>query len=74
MNMKPPNHESASGAFALCQIAGITKAKKEVKYHGRRPSADKERIKAMLEAGKSHAAIAKELGCSTKTVQRMKQE
>ncbi|MFV0350368.1 MAG: helix-turn-helix domain-containing protein [Halodesulfovibrio sp.] len=39
---------------------------------GRKPSADREPITAMLEAGKSHAVIAKELGCSTKTVQRMK--
>ena len=54
------------------QLAGIAKAKKDGKYKGRKPSADKERIKAMLEDGKSHAAIAKELGCSTKTVQRMK--
>jgi len=56
------------------QLAGIAKAKKESpeKYAGRKPSYDKDTIKGMLTDGMSHAAIARKLGCSTKTVQRVK--
>lgn len=56
------------------QLAGIAKAKREnpEKYPGRKPSYDKDTIKGMLEEGLSHAAIARKLGCSTKTVQRVK--
>lgn len=56
------------------QLAGIAKAKKEGKYKGRPTSHNKDRIKEMLAEGRSHSAIAKELGCSTKTVQRVKKE
>ena len=56
------------------QLAGIAKAKKEGKYKGRPTAHSKDRIKAMLAEGMSHSAIAKELGCSTKTVQRVKKE
>jgi DNA invertase Pin-like site-specific DNA recombinase len=55
------------------QLAGIAKAKDAGKYKGRKPVMDGDRIKAMLTDGLSHAAIAKELGCSTKTVQRVRQ-
>lgn len=54
------------------QMEGIKKAKAQGKYRGRRPSFDKARIAAMLAKGVSHSAIARELGCSTKTVQRAK--
>ncbi len=56
------------------QLAGIAKAKREnpEKYAGRKPSYDKETIKTMLAEGMSHAAIARKLGCSTKTIQRVK--
>ncbi|MCG8531099.1 MAG: helix-turn-helix domain-containing protein [Desulfovibrionales bacterium] len=56
------------------QLAGIAKAKKEGKYKGRPTAHSKDRIKEMLSKGISHSAIAKELGCSTKTVQRVKKE
>ena len=54
------------------QLAGIAKAKQEGgKYRGRKAVFDADRIKALLAEGKlSHAAIAKAVGCSTKTVQR----
>jgi len=55
------------------QLAGIAKAKEAGKYKGRKPVMDNERIKAMLAEGRSHSSIAKELGCSTKTVQRVRQ-
>ena len=54
------------------QLAGIAKAKMEGKYKGRPSAHSKDRIKEMLAEGISHSAIAKELGCSTKTVQRVK--
>lgn len=54
------------------QLAGIAKAKAEGKYKGRPESFDKAQVRAMLKEGKSHAAIAKALGCSTKTIQRVK--
>lgn len=56
------------------QLAGIAKAKKEGKYKGRPTAHNKDRIKKMLAVGLSHSAIAKEIGCSTKTVQRVKKE
>lgn len=56
------------------QLAGIAKAKKEnpEKYRGRPVDYSKDQIKKMLAEGKTHASIARELGCSTKTVQRVK--
>lgn len=56
------------------QLAGIAKAKKEnpEKYRGRPVNYSKDQIREMLTKGKSHASIARELGCSTKTVQRVK--
>jgi len=54
------------------QLAGIAKAKAEGKYKGRPESFDKAKVRAMLKEGMSHAAIAKALGCSTKTIQRVK--
>lgn len=56
------------------QLAGIAKAKQESpeKYAGRKPSYDKDTIKGLLAEGMSHASIARKLGCSTKTVQRIK--
>ncbi|WP_290921416.1 recombinase family protein [Halodesulfovibrio sp.] len=56
------------------QLAGIAKAKKEGKYKGRPTAHNKNRIREMLAEGISHSAIAKKLGCSTKTVQRVKKE
>lgn len=56
------------------QLAGIAKAKREnpEKYRGRPVSYDKDQIVVLLKEGRSHASIARELGCSTKTVQRVK--
>ena len=54
------------------QLAGIAKAKAEGKYKGRPVSYDKDQIESLLKDGLSQAAIAKKLGCSTKTVQRVK--
>ena len=54
------------------QMAGIRKAQAEGKYKGRKATIDKERIRSLLLRGKSHAAIARFLGCSTKTVQRVR--
>ncbi|MBI9080822.1 MAG: recombinase family protein [Pseudodesulfovibrio sp.] len=54
------------------QMAGIQKAKDKGKYKGRKASYSKDQIKVMLAEGKSHAAISRELGCSTKTIQRVK--
>jgi DNA invertase Pin-like site-specific DNA recombinase len=56
------------------QLAGIAKAKSEGKYKGRPATLDKDRISEMLAKGMSHAAIAKRLGCSTKSVQRVRRE
>jgi len=56
------------------QLAGIAKAKEAGKYKGRPESFDKAKVRAMLTEGMSHAAIAKRLGCSTKTIQRVKQD
>lgn len=54
------------------QMAGIAKAKTAGKYRGRGKSHDPQTIKAMLADGKTHAQVAKALGCSTKTIQRAK--
>ena len=55
------------------QMAGIAKAKEiPGKYTGRKPTYKKDAIRELLAGGMSHAAIARKLGCSTKTVQRVK--
>lgn len=56
------------------QLAGIQKAKAEGRYKGRPATLDKDRISEMLAEGMSHAAIAKKIGCSTKSVQRVRRE
>lgn len=56
------------------QMAGIAKAKSKGKYKGRPASIDKDSIREMLAKGMTHSAIAKKLGCSTKSVQRVRQE
>ncbi|XPV75964.1 MAG: recombinase family protein [Desulfovibrio sp.] len=56
------------------QLAGIAKAKAEGRYKGRRATVDKDKIMEMLADGESHSAIAKKMGCSTKTVQRVRRE
>lgn len=56
------------------QMAGIAKAKSEGKYKGRPATLDKDKISEMLADGESHAAIAKKLGISTKSVQRVRRE
>lgn len=56
------------------QLAGIARAKSEGKYKGRPVAHDKATIARMLGEGRSHATIARDLGCSTKTVQRVKME
>lgn len=56
------------------QLAGIARAKAEGKYKGRPATLDTARIKAMLAENKTHAQIAKALGCSTKSVQRVRRE
>ncbi len=56
------------------QLAGIAKAKAEGRYQGRPATIDKDQIGKMLEDGMSHATIAKMLGCSTKSIQRVRRE
>jgi len=56
------------------QMAGIAKAKAEGKYRGRPATINADRIGEMLADGMSHAGIAKKLGCSTKSVQRVRRE
>lgn len=56
------------------QLAGIAKAKAQGKYKGRPATLEKDRVNEMLAKGLSHAAIAKKLGCSTKSVQRVRRE
>ncbi len=56
------------------QLAGIARAKEAGKYTGRKPSFDRESVQQLLKQGMSHADIARKLGCSTKTVQRIKGE
>lgn len=56
------------------QLAGIAKAKAEGMYKGRPETIDKDTIRLMLSEGSSHAAIAKKLGCSPKTIQRVRKE
>ncbi|SKA72102.1 Site-specific DNA recombinase [Paucidesulfovibrio gracilis DSM 16080] len=56
------------------QMAGIQQAKAEGKYKGRPVSLDKDAIGEMLADGATHSAIAKKLGISTKSVQRVRRE
>lgn len=56
------------------QMAGIAKAKAEGKYKGRPVTLDKDAIGEMLAEGETHSAIAKKLGISTKSVQRVRRE
>lgn len=56
------------------QLAGIAKAKAQGKYRGRPSTLDKDAIRKMLEDGQSHAQIARNVGCSTKSVQRVRQD
>lgn len=56
------------------QLAGIQKAKSEGKYKGRPATLDKSQIGEMLANGATHSAIAKKLGISTKSVQRVRRE
>ena len=54
------------------QMAGIQKAKAQGKYKGRKPGIDKQLVASMLAKGLSHSAVARELNCSTKSIQRAK--
>jgi Site-specific recombinases, DNA invertase Pin homologs len=56
------------------QLAGIAKAKEQGKYKGRPATLDKDVISEMLADGATHSAIAKKLGISTKSVQRVRKE
>lgn len=56
------------------QMTGIAKAKSEGRYKGRPATLNKDRISEMLAEGMSHAAIAKKIGCSTKSIQRVRRE
>jgi len=56
------------------QLAGIAKAKAKGVYKGRPATLNKDTIRRMLEDGQSHAGIARKMGCSTKSVQRVRQE
>lgn len=56
------------------QMAGIAKAKAAGKYKGRRPTFDRQEVSKMLSKGVSHSKIAEALGCSVKTIQRIKNE
>lgn len=56
------------------QLAGIAKAKAAGKYKGRAATISRTRVSELLLDGYSHTAIAKKLGCSTKTIQRIKKE
>ncbi len=56
------------------QLAGIAKAKAAGKYEGRKPSYNRQEVSRLLAEGMSHSGIAKALGCSTKTVQRIKKD
>jgi DNA invertase Pin-like site-specific DNA recombinase len=52
------------------QLEGIAKAKANGVYKGRQPTIDAARIKAMREAGKAPAAIARELKVARSSVYR----
>lgn len=52
------------------QLDGIAKAKRAGVYKGRKPSIDRERVKALAEAGKGATEIAKELGIGRASVYR----
>lgn len=55
------------------QREGIAKAKAQGVYSKERSKkVDREEVLALLESGLSHEQIAKKLGCSTKTIQRIK--
>jgi len=57
------------------QREGIAKAKAQGVYSkARSKKVEPEAIQALLAQGKSHSEIAKSLGCSTKTVQRVKNQ
>ena len=57
------------------QREGIEKAKAQGVYNKpRRKRVDPAQVQELLKQGQSHAAIAEELGCSTKTVQRIRRE
>jgi len=56
------------------QLAGIAKAKATGKYKGRKPSYDRNEVSKLLSEGLSHSKIAKGLGCSIKTIQRIRKE
>lgn len=54
------------------QLEGIAKAKaKGVYSKSRRKKVDQEEVIRLLNKGLSHGAIAEQLGCSTKTIQRI---
>ena len=53
------------------QLEGIAKAKREGVYKGRKPSIDVPRVKALRDAGKGPAAIAKELKMARSSVYRV---
>lgn len=54
------------------QMAGIAKAKAAGKYKGRKPSVDRERVLELISEGLSNSHVARQVGCSPKTVQRIK--
>ena len=56
------------------QLAGIAKAKADGKYKGRPATIDKDAIREKLADGQSHTEIARTMGCSTKSVQRVRKE
>jgi DNA invertase Pin-like site-specific DNA recombinase len=53
------------------QMEGISKAKAEGKYLGRKPSIDIEKVKELKENGLGASAIAKELGIGRASVYRV---
>jgi DNA invertase Pin-like site-specific DNA recombinase len=56
------------------QLEGIAKAKAEGKYKGRRPSVDREGLRALLALGIGPAEIARELRCTESSVYRLRDE
>jgi DNA invertase Pin-like site-specific DNA recombinase len=53
------------------QLEGIQQAKAKGVYKGRKPSIDVEKVKALRDAGKGPAAIAKELKMARSSVYRV---
>lgn len=53
------------------QMAGITRAKSEGKYNGRKPTIPRERVRALHKQGLGASAIAKELGIGRASVYRL---